>query len=173
MDELVGEFVSETRETLQSVSEALVGWEHHPDDKARLDEIFRFVHTVKGSCGFLDLPRIGALAHAAESALAAVRDGKRVVGPALVDWILALVDRVAILTEALETNAAVPDAETDAALIAQLDAKQTGAVGSEAVQSKARNVRIAIDVLEGAMVQVFRSGACAQRTGSPLARDRG
>ena len=54
VDELTGEFVSETRETLAHIGEALVGWEAHPDDAARLDEIFRFVHTVKGSCGFLD-----------------------------------------------------------------------------------------------------------------------
>ena len=154
MDELVGEFVSETRETLQSVSEALVGWEHHPDDTARLDEIFRFVHTVKGSCGFLDLPRIGALAHAAETALAEVRGGSRRVSPALVDWILALIDRIAVLTEALETRAAVPDAASDAALIDQTDSTAAIINVGEPVLAKARNVRIAVDLLEGAMVQV-------------------
>ena len=154
MDELVGEFVSETRETLQSVSEALVGWEHHPDDAARLDEIFRFVHTVKGSCGFLDLPRIGGLAHAAETALAEVRDGRRVVGPALVDWILALVDRIAVLTEALETGGAIPDIESDAFLIDQIDSNAGAVTGAEPVLAKARNVRISVDLLEGAMVQV-------------------
>jgi HPt (histidine-containing phosphotransfer) domain-containing protein len=46
-------------------------------DRSALDEIFRFVHTVKGNCGFFDLPRLAALSHAAEDALAEVRAGKR------------------------------------------------------------------------------------------------
>ncbi len=75
MDELLGDFIAETRETLEPLAGEIVAWEAAPDDRARLDAIFRFVHTVKGSCGFLDLPRLEHLSHAAESALARVRDG--------------------------------------------------------------------------------------------------
>ena len=59
-----------------------------PTDRARLDAIFRFVHTIKGSCGFLDLPRLARLSHAAEDALAMVRDGRRTPDTALVDAVL-------------------------------------------------------------------------------------
>ena len=121
MDELIGEFVAETRETLEHIGEALVDWESHPQDAARLDQIFRFVHTVKGSCGFLDLPRIGALAHAAESALGEVRDGKRTTDARLIGAMLAIIDRISLLSEALETKAEVPDVDGDAVLIAGID----------------------------------------------------
>ena len=77
MDDLLQEFIAETRETLEALSGEIVGWEADPSDRARLDAIFRFVHTIKGSCGFLDLPRLGRLSHAAEDALAAVRSGAR------------------------------------------------------------------------------------------------
>jgi two-component system, chemotaxis family, sensor kinase CheA len=154
VDELIGEFVNETRETLQNVADALVGWEAKPADAARLDEIFRFVHTVKGSCGFLDLPRIGGLAHAAETALAEVRDGKRLATPALVGAMLALIDRIALLTEALETKDAVPDPGTDDILIASIDAAEPVANADAAPVTKARAIRVSVDLLEAAMTQV-------------------
>ncbi len=155
MDELTGEFVAETRETLAHIGEALVGWEAHPGDAARLDEIFRFVHTVKGSCGFLDLPRIGALAHAAETALGEVRAGSRKAEPHLIGAMLAIIDRIAVLSEALDSNADVPDPASDTALIATIDAPTD--VIAKAVTTIAppvRNVRISVDVLEMAMMQV-------------------
>ena len=77
MDELINEFIAETRDMLQALSGAIVAWEAHPGDRERLDEIFRFVHTVKGNCGFFDLPRLEQLSHAAEDALAEVRAGNR------------------------------------------------------------------------------------------------
>ena len=77
MDELINDFIAETRDMAQALSGAIVAWEAAPDDRARLDEIFRFVHTVKGSCGFLDLPRFETLSHAAEDVLAEVRAGTR------------------------------------------------------------------------------------------------
>ena len=52
MDDLLQEFIAETRETLEALSSEIVAWEAAPGDRARLDAIFRFVHTVKGSCGF-------------------------------------------------------------------------------------------------------------------------
>jgi two-component system, chemotaxis family, sensor kinase CheA len=154
VDELTGEFVSETRETLQNVADALVGWEANPADAARLDEIFRFVHTVKGSCGFLDLPRIGGLAHAAETALSEVRDGKRLATPALVGAMLALIDRIALLTEALESKGAVPDPATDDNLIARIDAVDPVTTTETAPIAKARAIRVSVDLLEAAMTQV-------------------
>src|ERR687896_12510 len=64
MDELINDFLAETREMLQALSGEIVAWESDPSDRARLDEIFRFVHTVKGNCGFFDLPRLQQLSAA-------------------------------------------------------------------------------------------------------------
>lgn len=156
MDELTGEFVAETRETLDQISEALVGWEARPDDVERLDSIFRFVHTVKGSCGFLDLPRIAALAHAAETTLAELRAGKRLAEASVVGALLAIIDRIAVLVEALESNAIVPDTAGDASLIDALDGRAVSAPVEKPVAAvtRQRSVRISVDLLDMAMTQV-------------------
>lgn len=154
MDELTTEFVTETRETLQNVSAALVGWEANPEDAARLDEIFRFVHTVKGSCGFLDLPRIGGLAHAAETALSQVRSGARAATPGLVGAMLAIIDRIAMLTDALESGDAVPSEASDAALITRIDSADAAPPEAPSPAPKIRNVRVSVALLETAMTQV-------------------
>ena len=73
MDDLIADFVAECREMLEALGGEIVAWEARPDDRARLDSIFRFVHTVKGNCGFFEFPRLEALSHAAEDALADVR----------------------------------------------------------------------------------------------------
>ena len=65
MDELLDDFIAETRETLEALAGQLIQWEKTPQDRALIDSVFRFVHTVKGSCGFLDLPRLLRLSHAA------------------------------------------------------------------------------------------------------------
>jgi two-component system chemotaxis sensor kinase CheA len=54
MDDLIADFVAECREMLEALGGEIVAWEAQPDDRARLDSIFRFVHTVKGNCGFFD-----------------------------------------------------------------------------------------------------------------------
>ncbi|MGL5839976.1 MAG: Hpt domain-containing protein, partial [Sphingorhabdus sp.] len=76
MDELREDFIAETRETLEVLAGQLVQWEKTPDDRSLIDSAFRFVHTVKGSCGFLDLPRLLRLSHAAEEVLSYARDGQ-------------------------------------------------------------------------------------------------
>ena len=73
MDDLLNDFLAETAEILAEAGGAIVAWEADPADRAQLDAIFRSVHTIKGSSGFLALPRVTALAHAAEDALDQVR----------------------------------------------------------------------------------------------------
>ena len=109
MDDLIEDFIAETRETLEALTSQLVEWERRPHDRALLDSVFRFVHTVKGSCGFLSLPRLLRLSHAAEDVLSAARDGEVEVSADVVTAVLAVIDRVAILTEALESGASVYD----------------------------------------------------------------
>ena len=157
MDELTGEFVSETRETLERIAGALIAWEVRPEDPVQLDEIFRFVHTVKGSCGFLDLPRIEALAHAAESALSTVRSGERRADGALVATMLAIIDRIGLLVHALSPDvsagAVVPD--NDTTLLAALESGRAVATSPELeTHMPLRTVRIGVPLLEAMMSQV-------------------
>jgi two-component system, chemotaxis family, sensor kinase CheA len=158
VDDLTGEFVAETRDTLELVSGALIAWEADPRETSRLDEIFRFVHTVKGSCGFLNLARIEALAHAAETVLGALRDGSRVADARLVSAMLRLIDRISQVTEALESGADTAAPETDIMLITALDSAvtqpETPVESGVLVVKPTRNVRIAVDLLDAMMNQV-------------------
>ncbi|MEA3010176.1 MAG: two-component system, chemotaxis family, sensor kinase CheA [Sphingomonadales bacterium] len=158
MDDLINDFIAETREMLEALSGEIVAWEAVPDDRARLDEIFRFVHTVKGNSGFFDLPRIRALSHAAEDALAAVRSGTRSADARLVGSVLAVIDRLAELVEALETGEAMAS-EDDSALIDALTAvddspeavEADAAPASHAARSSSRTIRLPVELLDRMM----------------------
>jgi two-component system chemotaxis sensor kinase CheA len=153
MDDLLQEFIAETRETLEAIAGEIVAWESDPTDRARLDAIFRFVHTVKGSCGFLDLPRLARLSHAAEDVLAAVRDGKRTPDTALVDAVLGIVDRIGEIVEAIDAGATLDDSTEDS-LIAALapDAKpKVAVVAVPAGRAASRSVRLNVDLLDRMM----------------------
>src|SRR6476469_6427110 len=119
MDDLIADFVAECREMLEALGGEIVAWEAQPDDRARLDSIFRFVHTVKGNCGFFDFPRLEALSHAAEDALAEVRAGRRHPDPALVSAVLAIIDKIAEMIAALDGGEELP-AGDDTVLIQAL-----------------------------------------------------
>src|SRR6478736_8644373 len=125
MDDLLAEFVAETREMLAALAGEIVAWEANPADRARLDAIFRFVHTVKGNCGFFDFPRLESLSHAAEDALADVRAGRRQADGALVSAVLAIIDRIGEMVAAIEAGEEMP-AGDDSSLI---DALAPGAEG--------------------------------------------
>jgi two-component system chemotaxis sensor kinase CheA len=157
MDDLINDFIAETREMLEALSGEIVAWEAFPDDRARLDEIFRFVHTVKGNSGFFDLPRIRNLSHAAEDALSAVRSGTRSADAPLVSAVLAIIDRLAELVEALETGEALAS-EDDSALIQALSA-EAPAGGAEAeaqpanpaARASSRTIRLPVELLDRMM----------------------
>ena len=153
MDELLPEFIAETRETLEALSGEIVAWEADPTDRARLDAIFRFVHTVKGSCGFLDLPRLARLSHAAEDVLGAVRDGGRIPDTMLVNAVLAIVDRIGELVEAIASGAAL-ESGGDELLIAAL-AENAAPVAAipvpAAVRGASRSIRLNVELLDRMM----------------------
>ena len=74
MDDLLTDFLTETQEGLGALDAALVRLERAPEDMATLSEVFRIVHTIKGTCGFLGLTRMEGVAHAAENVLGRYRD---------------------------------------------------------------------------------------------------
>ena len=117
MDDLLADFIAETREMLEASSGEIVAWEADPADRARLDTIFRFVHTVKGNCGFFDFPRLAGLSHAAEDALADCRAGRREPDRQLVSAVLAIIDRIAEMIDTIEAGESLPEGD-DALLIA-------------------------------------------------------
>jgi two-component system chemotaxis sensor kinase CheA len=118
MDELLRDFLTETNESIDVVDVELVRFEHDPNNAKILDNIFRLVHTIKGTCGFLGLPRLEALTHAAEALMGNFRDGASVTSEA-VSLILATIDRIKMLLDRLERTQA-EEAGNDEDLIVQL-----------------------------------------------------
>ena len=125
MDDLLADFLTETNESLAELDTALVKLERNPGDQETLGLIFRLVHTIKGTCGFLGLPRLERVAHAAENVLGRVRDKVLAVTPEMITTILAALDRVKAIVEGLGTTGAEPNGD-DIALIAALDAAAEG-----------------------------------------------
>src|ERR1700759_3317820 len=119
MDDLLREFLTETSESLDTVDNQLVRFEQEPNNAKILDNTFRLVHTIKGTCGFLGLPRLEALAHAAETLMGKFRDGMPVTGEA-VTVILCTIDRIKGILDDLEKLQAEP-AGTDTDLIGELE----------------------------------------------------
>jgi two-component system chemotaxis sensor kinase CheA len=161
MDDLIADFVAECREMLEALGGEIVAWEANPDDRARLDSIFRFVHTVKGNCGFFDFPRLEALSHAAEDALADCRSGRRAPDSSLVSAVLAIIDRIGEMIAAIDAGEELPSGD-DSALI---DALAPGAEGP-VVQAAAtvvadnsakggnvtpRTIRLSVELLDRVM----------------------
>ncbi len=118
MDDLLIEFLTETNESLDVVDNQLVRFEQEPNNAKILDNIFRLVHTIKGTCGFLDLPRLETLAHAAETLMGKFRDGMPATGEA-VTLILTTIDRIKDILAQLEATQAEPKGSDDD-LISQL-----------------------------------------------------
>ncbi|WP_332693533.1 hybrid sensor histidine kinase/response regulator [Bosea sp. (in: a-proteobacteria)] len=112
MDELLQEFLSETGEHLDTVDRELVRFEQEPNNTDILRNIFRLVHTVKGTCGFIGLPRLEALTHAAESVMGQFRDGASVSSTA-VTAILETIDQIKEIMAELTEKGQEPPGNDD------------------------------------------------------------
>jgi two-component system chemotaxis sensor kinase CheA len=125
MDDLLSEFLTETNENLAVLDVELVKLEQNPNDPGLLSNIFRLVHTIKGTCGFLGLPRLESVAHAGENVLGKFRDGELHVSPYAVSLILESLDTIKGILSVLEaTEAEPPGGDQD--LIDRLNAMAEG-----------------------------------------------
>ena len=161
MDDLLREFLTETSESLDTVDNQLVRFEQEPNNAKILDNIFRLVHTIKGTCGFLGLPRLEALAHAAETLMGKFRDGMPVTGQA-VTLILTTIDRIKEILGQLEATEAEPEGN-DQDLIGELEAMVERGMAAMAAGEAASPKRAAAgtDELRGARAD---AGTLMQQT---------
>lgn len=132
MDDLIAEFLTETNESLESLDADLVTLEQNPNDMDLLSRIFRLMHTIKGTCGFLGLPRLETVAHRAENVLGLFRDQVLQVTPEYVTLIFSSIDRIKTIIAGLEEAGAEPQGD-DSDLIDRLDRvyESRGASGEE------------------------------------------
>ena len=133
MDELLREFLTETNESLDLIDVELVRFEQDPHNAKILDNIFRLVHTIKGTCGFLGLPRLQRLAHSAETLMGRFRDGLAVTAEA-VTLVLATIDRIKEILAELERTEREPEG-SDRDLIGMLECMAAGEAAESAIAS--------------------------------------
>ncbi|MBP2228534.1 two-component system chemotaxis sensor kinase CheA [Azospirillum agricola] len=115
MSALFDQFILESRDLLTEAGDSLLALERDPADRAAVDALFRAFHTLKGATGLFDLAPFTRLVHAGEDALAAVRDGRRVLTPELADRLFRALDQSARWIDALEAAGTLPDDATEAA----------------------------------------------------------
>ncbi|MBK8005469.1 MAG: chemotaxis protein CheA [Gemmatimonadetes bacterium] len=111
MDDIVKEFLVESSEGLDQLDRNLVALEQAPGDKALLASIFRCIHTIKGTSGFLGFGKLESVTHVGESLLSDLRDGKKVLTPEITSALLQLVDAVRSMLSAVEANGTDGDKE--------------------------------------------------------------
>ncbi len=129
MDDLLSEFLTETNENLSVLDVELVRLEQNPNNPELLSNIFRLVHTIKGTCGFLGLPRLEKVAHASENVLGKFRDGELTINPEAVSLILQALDTIKSLLAVLEATEAEPPGD-DLPLIERLNLCAEGKLGA-------------------------------------------
>lgn len=120
-DELISDFISEAYESLDKVDSGIVLLEKNTSDEKNIANIFRAVHTIKGSSGFFALKRIEKLTHSAESILGLIRDRELGINQNSINVLLKFTDRLRWLIEGLEQNGQEASGD-DAPLIVQLGA---------------------------------------------------
>lgn len=131
MDDLTREFLIESQEGLDRMERCLTELEERPQDKELLGEIFRSVHTIKGTTGFLGFKRLERLAHAGENLLGLLRDGKMTANAAVITVLLHLMDGLRDLLKLIEADGTDGDAD-NAPLIARLEELQAPAALAKA-----------------------------------------
>lgn len=92
--EMVKEFLVESYENLDRLDRELVALEKDPQNRDALAGVFRTIHTIKGTCGFLGFAKLEKLAHVGENLLSLLRDGRLLLTPEITTVLLAMVDAV-------------------------------------------------------------------------------
>ena len=137
MDDIVKEFLSESTENLDRLDQELVKLESEPSSKELLASVFRTIHTIKGSCGFLGFARLEKLTHAGENLLSRLRDGELALNEEITSGLLAMVDAVRCMLAAIQASGedGEEDYEALVGLLAHLQDEFVGASTAAAPSS--------------------------------------
>src|SRR5208283_4512622 len=136
IDELTREFLIESQEGLDRMERCLTDLEERPNDTGLLAEIFRSVHTIKGTTGFLGFKRLEKLAHAGENLLGLLREEKLVADEPTITGLLQLLDGLRSILKTIEVEQSEGTGE-DTVLIERLEELQAPAKSKQVVHAKA------------------------------------
>jgi two-component system, chemotaxis family, sensor kinase CheA len=126
MENIVNEFVVESYENLDQLDRDLVALEKNPTDKQTLGSVFRAIHTIKGTCGFLGFSKLESVAHVGENLLSKLRDGKLMLNPSITTALLSMLDAVRQILSCIEKNNTDEGQVDYSALVARLTALTQG-----------------------------------------------
>ncbi len=118
--ELIREFLTDSKDNLARLDQEMVKLERRPADQPLLASVFRTIHTIKGTCGFLGFSRLEAVTHLGENILSQVRNGERPLTPELVSLVLEMVDAIRRVVATIEATGA-EGGETHEGLCARLE----------------------------------------------------
>ncbi|WP_354052571.1 chemotaxis protein CheA [Cellulosimicrobium sp. 4261] len=144
MDEIVHEFLVESYENLDQLDQDLVALESDPSSRALLSSIFRTVHTIKGTSGFLGFGNLERVSHVGESLLSELRDGERAMDQPTADVLLALVDTLRAILAKVESGVG-DDLDVDP-MVARIVAVQDGTAAPEPDVATDASTDVAHDV---------------------------
>jgi two-component system, chemotaxis family, sensor kinase CheA len=142
LGEIVGEFLVESHENLDQIDQDLVDLEQDPNSRDLISRIFRAIHTIKGTSGFLAFGRLETLAHAGESLLSKLRDGVQPVTPATITTLLATIDGVRSLLAAIEETGSEGDVDVDSIIVEVHAQMNAGEAAAEAADQAAAEVAL-------------------------------
>ena len=168
MDDLTREFLIESQEGLDRMERCLTELEERPQDKELLGEIFRSVHTIKGTTGFLGFKRLEKLAHAGESLLGLLRDGKITANASVITALLHLLDGLRELLKTIEAKDSEGDGD-DSALIARLEELQAPAQNAKARSAVAAPAAREADAVKAGVATAGPVPAAAEPIHAPAA----
>ncbi|MCH7977938.1 MAG: chemotaxis protein CheA [Acidobacteria bacterium] len=173
LDNIVKEFLVESYENLDQLDRDLVVLETNPSDQAKLASIFRTIHTIKGTCGFLAFSKLEGVAHVGENLLGRLRDGKLVLNAEITSALLATVDAVREMLRSIENSGNEGDGDYSA-LTAQLkalqeDSSQADADSKDAAKDAGEQVPIGEILVESGKAKPsdVEAGLQQQQAGDP------
>ena len=179
IDDIVKEFLIESYENLDRLDQDLMALEEVPDDRNRLSSVFRAIHTIKGTSGFLAFNKLEHVTHVGESLLVLLRDGKMRLNSTIANGLLAMVDAVRKIMANIEAGRGEGDADYSG-LVATLERLQTtGGVEAEPVVEQPTEAARASQVLDAIAKEVEMmasevSTAIAEKpVAAPKKRSRG
>src|SRR5580693_9640134 len=109
--DIVQDFLVESYENLDRLDRDLVGLEKNPKDREALAGVFRTIHTIKGTCGFLGFNKLEKVAHVGENLLTRLRDGKLTLNPEITTALLGMVDAVRLMLKEIDSTGQDGDAD--------------------------------------------------------------
>jgi two-component system chemotaxis sensor kinase CheA len=140
LDDIVEEFLVESHENLDQLDTDLVALEQEPDSRERLSSIFRTIHTIKGTSGFLAFHRLEEVTHVGENMLSRLRDGALALTPTRTSVLLQMVDTVRSLLASIEATGGEGTVDVSAVVAAISAAMEDAPAASAAAPAPAAEV---------------------------------